>query len=121
MNASELKKFKKILLEKKKILIGNVTKMEDEALKGAGQDFSVDHMADYGSDNYEQQFTLSLIESEEEQLREIDAALERIDEKTFGDCERCETTIGVERLMAIPYARLCIQCKKEEEQQGSLG
>jgi RNA polymerase-binding protein DksA len=117
MKSEELKAFKKLLLERRAELRGSVSNMEEQALKGTGQDFSVDHMADYGSDNYEQEFTLGLIENEQEVLRDIDAALERIEEGTFGDCEVCGKKIQKARLKAIPYARLCLDCKKKEEER----
>jgi RNA polymerase-binding protein DksA len=116
MKASELSKFRKILLEKKKLIQGNVSKMEDEVLKNSDRDISVDHMADNGSDNFEQDFNLSLIENEGQQLREIEEALARIDDKSFGQCEACHSAIASERLKAIPYARLCIECQKLKEE-----
>ena len=73
------------------------------------------HMADVGTDNFEHEFTLGLIENEEEELREIDAALERIEETSYGVCETCEKPIPKGRLKVIPYARLCIDCKRDEE------
>lgn len=118
MSSADAEKFREILLERRRVLKGNVQNMEDEALKATDQDVSVDHMADYGSDNFEQEFTLGLIESEEEQLREINAALERIDEGSFGLCEACQKPIARERLRAIPYTRFCIECKRKEEELG---
>ena len=56
-----------------------------------------------------------LIENGEESLRNIDTALEKIEEGTFGICESCEKKINKERLKAVPYASLCIDCKREEE------
>ncbi len=117
--SEEIKAFRKLLLERRAQIRGNVSQMGEQALKGTGQDFSVDHMADYGSDNYEQEFTLGLIENEQEVLREIDAALDRIEDGTFGDCEVCGKKIQKARLKAIPYARLCLECKKKEEERTS--
>jgi DnaK suppressor protein len=88
---------------------------EREALKSTGQDFSVDHMADYGSDNYEQEFTLGLLENDVETLRDINDALARIDEGTFGLCEECGEPIARARIKALPYARMCVECKMKEE------
>ena len=73
------------------------------------------HMADAGTDNFDHEFTLGLIENEEEELREIDAALDRIEKGHYGLCETCEKGIPKSRLKIIPYARLCIECKKSEE------
>ena len=63
-NKKELVHYRDLLLECRDRLLSNVTAMEAEALKSSGQDFSVDHMADHGSDNFEQDFTLSLVETE---------------------------------------------------------
>ncbi|MHC5037648.1 MAG: TraR/DksA family transcriptional regulator [Planctomycetota bacterium] len=60
--------------------------------------------------------SLGLIEAEEREIREIDAALERIDEGSYGVCETCTKDIKVARLKAIPNARLCIECKRLEEE-----
>jgi RNA polymerase-binding protein DksA len=121
VKAQDLDQFKKVLLLKRDLLLGNVSSLEMQALKRSRQDASGDlstmpiHMADIGSDNFEQEFTLGLIENEEDMLREIDDALERIDEGSFGKCETCGKTIRKSRLKALPHARLCIACKREEE------
>jgi len=73
------------------------------------------HMADIGSDNYEQEFTIDLIQNEEMEVREIDDALARIEDGTFGTCTACECRIPKERLKAIPYAMMCVKCKESEE------
>ena len=122
MKAQDLAQMKKMLLLKRDLLLGNVSSLEMQALKRSRQDASGDlstmpiHMADIGSDNFEQEFTLGLIENEEDMLREIDGALERIDEGTFGKCEECGKAIGKSRLKALPHARLCIACQRQEEQ-----
>jgi len=116
MKASEVARFKKALLEKKQTLMGDVSQMETQALKASEQDFSVDHMADHGSDNYEQDLTLGLIETEEKVLNDIEDALKRISEGTFGLCERCEKNINKARLEALPHARYCLDCQKKTEQ-----
>ena len=122
MKTDDLEQFKKLLLRKRALLTGNVSALESQALKRSRQDASGDlsnmpiHMADIGSDNFEQEFTLGLIENEEEMLRAIDEALERIDEGSFGKCESCEKPISKERLKAIPHASLCIECQRQQEQ-----
>jgi DnaK suppressor protein len=74
------------------------------------------HMADIGSDNFEQEFTLILMESEEVTLGQIEASLERIEEGSYGQCEECGVKIPKTRLNAIPYATLCVKCASEQEQ-----
>ncbi|MEK7469443.1 MAG: TraR/DksA family transcriptional regulator [Planctomycetota bacterium] len=118
---SELETFRHWLLERRASVGGNVTKMEDEALRRSRQDASGDlssmpiHMADMGSDTFEQDFTLGLIENEELELGAIEEALQRIEEGVFGVCEECSKLIPKERMKAIPHAALCLECKKKEE------
>jgi DnaK suppressor protein len=71
------------------------------------------HMADIGSDNYEQGLTLSLLESEEVVLGQVQAALERIDTGVYGLCDECEGKIPKTRLKAIPYTPYCVKCATE--------
>ncbi len=118
----ELEQIRKALLSRKEMLSGTVNRMEDEALRHAGQSASGDlssmpfHMADLGTDNFEQEMTLGLIENEEEELREIAEALERMDEGNYGVCEECNKVIPKERIRAIPYTRMCVDCKRKEEE-----
>ena len=127
MKAKQVEPFKKMRLQRRQMLTGDVNHMKDETLSKSRQDATGDlsamplHMADIGSENYEQEFTLGLVESEEEELREIDAALARIKNRSFGTCEACSKPIKKSRLKAIPYARLCIACKREEETQSEIG
>ncbi len=123
MRTKDMEVFRKRLLDHKKLLIGDVNHMKDETLSKSRMDASGDlsamplHMADIGSENYDQEFTLGLLEAEEQEVREIDEALKRIDNKTYGKCEGCAIQITKSRLKAIPYSRLCIKCKQEEEEQ----
>lgn len=119
MRAAERNRFKKALLVKKAELEGSVYKMEDDVLKGAEQGVSVDHMADAGSDSFEQEFNLGLIANEEELLREINDALVRIEDKSYGTCEGCSEMVADERLKAIPWARHCLDCQRRME-EGTL-
>ncbi len=127
LTANDAKLFREALLERRNVLLGSVHHMEDEALKKsrivASGDLSAVpyHMADLGTDNYEQEFTLELIQNEEEELREVNAAIARLEDGTFGLCTGCEKQILKTRLKAIPYARLCIECKREEEETAGPG
>ncbi|MBI4565123.1 MAG: TraR/DksA C4-type zinc finger protein [Planctomycetes bacterium] len=114
----ELNQFKVLLQLRRKQLLGDVDRLESEALKkaDAGDLSSLPmHMADQGTDNFEQDITLGLMESEGEELQQIHDALERIRDGTFGVCENCHKAIPKPRLKAIPYARLCLACKRREE------
>ena len=74
------------------------------------------HMADIGSDNFEQEFTLSLMQNEEGTLDLIETALERIEDGVYGQCEQCGVKIPKARLNAIPYTTFCVKCASQLEQ-----
>ena len=120
LTAVELRKFKKKLLNKRAEITGDVGKMEAHALQSTEQDNSVDHMADFGTDNFEQQLTLGLIENNEKLLGQIDAALERIEKGTYGLCVNTGAPISKARLDAIPWAAYCIEEQRRIEEEGSL-
>jgi DnaK suppressor protein len=101
-------------------LRGDVSTMAEVALRKSGMEGSESngmpiHMAELGSDNFEQEFTLSLIEAEEDTLALIDAALDRIDQSVYGRCVGCEGVIPKARLNAIPYTPVCIKCAEQQE------
>ena len=117
MKKAESKIYKERLLALRARLRGDVNQMADTALKKNRMEGSVNesssmpiHMADLGSDNYEQEFTLSLMETEEGTLGAIELALERIEDGTYGECEECAVKIPKMRLNALPYASLCVKC-----------
>jgi len=120
LSKAELKEFKTLLLHRKAVLQGDVKTLEDEACK-KGTDAAGDlstlpmHLADLGTDSHEQDISLGLMENETDELHEIQEAFERIKDGSFGLCENCRKKIPKERLKAIPYARLCVSCKKKEE------
>jgi len=123
MKKSEMKPYKAILVELRGRLRGDVNALADAALKKTRSEANGDlssmpiHMADLGSDNFEQEFTLSMMESEEDTLTAIEAALERIEEGKYGTCEECGKTIPKTRLQAIPYTAYCVKCAEIVEQQ----
>ena len=124
MKKSEAKEYKTQLLSLRARLRGDVTQLADAALKknraeGNGDLSSMRiHMADLGSDNFEQEFTLSLMENDEMTLDAIEGALERIEDGVYGDCEECGTKIPKTRLQAIPYTALCVKCASKMETRG---
>ncbi len=122
MKKAEMKPYKEMLIALRARLRGDVNALADAALKKTRSEANGDlssmpiHMADLGSDNYEQEFTLSMMETEESTLEAIESALERIEERTYGTCEDCSKAIKRTRLKAIPYTTLCIQCASLREQ-----
>jgi DnaK suppressor protein len=117
LTAAEIEKFRQMLVVKRNEILGNVTVMEDETLKKERSELSSMpfHMADAGSDNFEQEFTLDLMDSEKKMLVEINDALRRIDEGAFGICEGNGESIPKARLNAIPWARFCVVCAELNE------
>ncbi len=122
LSAADIERFKQMLLEKRHEIIGDVTEMHNEALKKSRLDASGDlssmpiHMADIGTDNYEQEFALGLLDSERKLLREIDEALERIEQGTYGICIATDKPIAVARLKARPWAKYCVEYARKLEQ-----
>ena len=115
LTAADIEHFKQMLLQKRSELLRNVNEFEDEALKKSRLDASGDlssvpiHMADIGTDNYEQEFALGLMDSERKLLREIDEALERIEQGIYGICEGTGKPVYKARLEASPWARYCVE------------
>jgi RNA polymerase-binding protein DksA len=122
MTKTELESYRESLLALRNRHNGDVSHLTDEALRrnsgGAAGNLSnmPIHMADLGTDNFEQEFTLSLLQNEEQLLTEIAAALERMNQGTFGKCEECQQPIPRARLQAVPYARYCVECARKLEE-----
>jgi DnaK suppressor protein len=99
-------------------LQGDVTQMEDNALnRDHHQTTSMpNHMAELGSGNFDQELTLSLLGSEEDALDQIDGALKRMENGSYGQCDTCGVKIRKSRLEAIPYAAQCVGCASQQEE-----
>lgn len=124
MKAAELREFKASLEAMRARLRGDVATMADAALRRSQAEASGNlssmpiHMADIGSDAFEQEFTLSLMANEEDTLGQVEQALGRIRARTFGICEDCGGVIARKRLEAIPFASVCIRCAEKRELAG---
>ena len=94
-----------------------MTQMADNALnKDHSRTTSMPtSLAELGSDNFDQELTLSLLGNENDALDQIEAAIERIDDGRYGRCEECGVKIPKSRLEAIPYAALCVGCASQQE------
>jgi RNA polymerase-binding protein DksA len=114
----ELEHFRDLLLAKRRELVGDMSSMEREALRNSGgSNLSTlpIHMADMGTDNYEQEFTLGLVEKDRNLLREINNALAKIQNGTYGICEGTGQPISKPRLEAQPWARYSIEYARNKE------
>ena len=110
LSKQDLLYFRALLLERRREIIGDVGSMESEAFKGDSNLSNMPiHMADVGTDNFEQEFTLGLIETDRQTLREIQEALVRIDNGSFGVCLGTGKAIPRVRLEAVPWAKYTIE------------
>ncbi len=112
LTPAEIRKFKAVLLKKLTEILGNVTIMESEALHRDRSDLSnmPIHMADLGTDSYEIDNIIGLVDSERKILADINDALSRIEDGTYGICQGRGELIPKQRLKAIPWARYCVAC-----------
>lgn len=118
ISSKELEHFRDLLLQKRRELVGDMGQMEREALRSAsGSNLSnlPLHMADMGTDNYEQEFTLGLVEKDRQLLREINSALAKIMDGTYGICEGTGKAIAKVRLEAQPWAKFSIDYARQME------
>ncbi len=122
LSSKDIEYFQRVLWEKRMELVGNVDHMREQALRSNDSDSAGEissmpvHMADIGTDNYEQEFALDLLESERKLLKEIDRALAKIKAGTYGICEVTGEPISRARLEAKPYARYCIEYARKLEE-----
>jgi len=115
-----MRPYKKVLIALRARLRGDVNALADAALgstaEANGELSSLpSHMADLGSDTFEQDNTLRLMDNEELVLEEIEGALERIEAGIYGTCAECEGRIPKMRLNVIPYTPICVKCASELE------
>ena len=119
MDKKKLENYKKNLLKLKQDLSKDIHNMshnngegEGDLDKNAGH---VQHMADVATDMYDREFTLGLASNDRELLYEIDGALGRIQEGTYGICVECKKSVPATRLKAVPHASLCLKCQEKLE------
>lgn len=93
----------------------NPGSLEDETGELTGSSSNDNHLADTATETFDRELAETLEDNSEGVLSAIDSALERIGAGTYGTCLRCGKPIAEERLEALPYAELCIDCKREAE------
>jgi DnaK suppressor protein len=113
MDTKALEAIRDKLLTMRRAIAGEVAALKREGFS-LGTDGTQD-VADDAANTYARQMLLGLSERERAVMRQIDEALDRIDEGGFGQCEDCGDEIGEARLMALPYATLCVECKAKQE------
>jgi DnaK suppressor protein len=118
MTNTELTLHRENLLALRARLQGDTSQMEDHALN---QDHSRStsmptNQAELGTENFDQELTLSLVGSENNAISQIDEALKRIEDGSYGLCDKCGARIPKARLDAVPYAAQCVQCASQQEE-----
>ena len=120
MSKQQLKEFRDLLMQERTRCVGEIRSIAQNASKNpreASGDLSAYtvHMADMSADTYERELAMNIASSEQEVLYQIDDALKRIDEGTYGVCQQCSKPIVMSRLRAVPYTSMCIECQRSKE------
>ena len=119
----ELKIYKEKLLKLREEISGEVRQISENVLMKSQTEASGDisshtfHIADAASDTFERDFSLGLASNEMEIIRQIDLALRKIEDQSYGICESCQKLIPKRRLDALPYVRYCMKCQARLEKQ----
>jgi len=123
VNKKDLKRFEKKLLGERERLAKSLGRLESSVLKRTQRDSSGDlsaysiHMADLGTDAIERENDLQVASVEGRLLLEINEAISRIEDGTYGTCEGCGKQIDHNRLEVVPQARLCLKCQEQAERR----
>ncbi|MFH1061601.1 MAG: TraR/DksA family transcriptional regulator [Candidatus Omnitrophota bacterium] len=121
MNKKDAGEFKKRLIDLRNKVTDEMRQIGGGSLKQSQRDASGDlsaytfHMADVASDSFERELSWDRASVEQKVLFSIDDALKKLDDGGYGQCESCDKKINKERLKAIPYAKLCRNCKETFE------
>jgi DnaK suppressor protein len=106
----ELEPFKRLLLQHRNVVTGNLTSLDGEGRGSSGDE------GDLSSENFEIELTLSTMQSQTKRVNEIDEALKRIDEGSYGVCEDTGDLIPIPRLEAVPWTRLSVAAQERRDQ-----
>jgi len=117
--AVDVVRFRELLQQQRQRVVEAIDYLHAEnpgSMKDETEESTMDnHLADLATVTLDREIDYTLEENSEHLLKEIDKALEKIEQGTFGICENCGQPIAEERLLAIPYATQCIDCKRREE------
>jgi RNA polymerase-binding protein DksA len=120
MSSIDTDRFREMLLEERARAVSAIENLHNDNSRSledeSGEESSFDnHMGDIATATFDRERDITLEDSEEAKLAAIDRALERIEQGTYGICQNCGRPIAEERLEALPYAELCIDCKRLSE------
>ena len=118
----ELDIYKKMLFQLRAKIVGDLQQIEGDTLSGNQSNNSgeLSDVADMATDNYDRDLNIGLVSNEQQLLNDIDVALKRIEDGTYGVCEIYGTPIPKKRLLAMPYTRLSMRAQEEEEKSKRL-
>lgn len=123
MEAKELDRFKTLIKKKREEVKKNLDYLKsvvlDETTKEASGEHSSYsyHMADQGTDAMEREKAFLFASRDEKYIKQLDEALSRIENGTYGVCRVCDNDIGTERLEAVPTTTICFDCKVKESKR----
>jgi len=118
LTQSQLDEYRQILLTKRAELVGDVEHLENEALRSSSESKTIANAAEYGTDNFDQSMNLNLAAADRRLIDEIDDALERIENKTYGLCAMLSIPIAKARLDELPWAKYSIEAARELDRTG---
>ena len=110
IDKKSLEALKDALIKMRDRLTGQITALADDSLKYIDDASSEDR-----TDDFDREFALNLVSSEHDSVFEINNALRRIEEGSYGLCDGCGCAIEKPRLQALPFARMCVRCQSEQE------
>jgi DnaK suppressor protein len=122
VSAIDTNHFRELLVDERKRVVAAIDNLHEDHQGSmsdeTGEDAVYDnHLADTATETYDRELDYTLEENAEHVLADIDAALKRIEDGTYGTCTNCGKQIPAERLEARPYATLCIDCQRERERR----
>jgi len=116
MSSIDTNRFRAALVAERKRIVAALENLRNEnpgsVEEETGEEASDQHLADTATAMHDRELDYGLTENEEELLTATDAALRRIEDGTYGICTNCGKPIGEERLQALPWTNLCIDCAK---------
>lgn len=120
MSALDTEAFRTRLLDARRQVVGAIDNIHAENPGSLGDEtaettYQDNHLGDVATATFDREMASTLEDNSTHVLNEIDAALGRIDDGTFGTCSSCGEAIGTERLEALPWATLCIEDKRKQE------
>lgn len=115
----KLESYNNLLNKLRDEIVHNIKNIAHDADSDNSGDVSrhVMHMADVATDMYDREFNMGLASNEREILQQIEVALKKVEDQSFGFCVECEKSIPEARLKAIPYAETCLKCQEKIESE----